>query len=215
MAVVQGVLSAKRHDALGGTGLIVSVLPCHGDLEHDGQWWMTTDRKEETRRLNRLAGRLCYCGRMSTRKRSKRECTYDRLVWHGDEPTLRTTRFDGMLKLPLDRQSTQGHSSGNLYWFCSARSARQFALSHDRPGPFRFDPPCTDPAHGATASGRHLVRLCRCLMRGGLSGIEVLARPLHDAVATMREVIGRPQRQKINWGVGTMHLVGRPGRRSC
>jgi 2-dehydro-3-deoxyphosphogluconate aldolase / (4S)-4-hydroxy-2-oxoglutarate aldolase len=38
----------------------------------------------------------------------------------------------------------------------------------------------------------------------GYPALEVLARPLSDAVATMREVVGRPQRQKVKWGVGTM-----------
>lgn len=42
------------------------------------------------------------------------------------------------------------------------------------------------------------------LREEGYPALEVLARPLQDAVATVREVIGRPQRQKIRWGVGTM-----------
>ena len=46
-----------------GTGFYY-MGPFHATevLEDRGKWYLTTDRKEETRRLNRAQGRLCYRG---------------------------------------------------------------------------------------------------------------------------------------------------------
>lgn len=81
----------KRDTPLGvGTGSYC-IGPFHATeiLEDDGQWWMTTDRKEETRRLNRLAGRLCYRGTYEDEKTLEEGMYLSQLVWNGDQPTLR------------------------------------------------------------------------------------------------------------------------------
>ena len=53
-----------------GTGLYC-LRPFHATEvieDRDGHWWLTTDRKEETRRLNRASGRLCYRGSYADEK---------------------------------------------------------------------------------------------------------------------------------------------------
>ena len=63
-------------------------------LEHDGRWWLTTDRKEETRRLNRVAGRLCYRGSYEDEKTLHEGLYVAELVWKGDQPTLQMPQRD-------------------------------------------------------------------------------------------------------------------------
>jgi hypothetical protein len=53
-----------------------------------GDWWLTTDRKEETRRLNRQAGRLCYRGSYEDEKTLEEGLYLSRLHWQGDQPIL-------------------------------------------------------------------------------------------------------------------------------
>ena len=57
-------------------------------VEHDGRWWMTTDRKEETRRLNRQAGRLCYRGTYADDRTLEEGLYLSQLHWQGDQPIL-------------------------------------------------------------------------------------------------------------------------------
>ena len=54
----------------------------------DGDWWMTTDRKEETRRLNRQAGRLCYRGSYEDDKTLEEGIYLSHIHWNGDQPIL-------------------------------------------------------------------------------------------------------------------------------
>lgn len=61
-------------------------------VEHNGNWWMTTDRKEETRRLNRLAGRMCYRGSYEDEKTLEEGLYLSKVVWDGDRPTLHKSR---------------------------------------------------------------------------------------------------------------------------
>jgi hypothetical protein len=80
----------KRDSPHGvGTGFYY-IGPFHATeiLEHDGRWWMTTDRKEETRRLNRLAGRLCYRGTYEDEKTLEEGIYLAEVRWDGDQPTL-------------------------------------------------------------------------------------------------------------------------------
>lgn len=56
--------------------------------DHDGQWWITTDRKEETRRLNRAARRLCYRGTYEDEKTLEEGLYLSRLHWENDQPIL-------------------------------------------------------------------------------------------------------------------------------
>ena len=53
-----------------------------------GAWWLTTDRKEETRRLNREAGRLCYRGSYEDEKTLEEGLYLSHIRWEGDQPIL-------------------------------------------------------------------------------------------------------------------------------
>ena len=57
-------------------------------LEDHGAWYLTTDRKEETRRLNRVAGRLCYRGSYEDEKTLEEGIYLSEIEWHGDQPIL-------------------------------------------------------------------------------------------------------------------------------
>jgi hypothetical protein len=72
-----------------GTGFYF-MGPFHATevVEYDGEWWLTTDRKEETRRLNRLAGRLCYRGSYEDEKTLEEGLYLARVRWDGDQPIL-------------------------------------------------------------------------------------------------------------------------------
>jgi len=72
-----------------GTG-IYYVGPFHATevIEHRGQWWLTTDRKEESRRLNRVAGRLAYRGSYEDEKVLEEGIYLSRIRWEGDQPIL-------------------------------------------------------------------------------------------------------------------------------
>jgi hypothetical protein len=61
-------------------------------LEDRGKWYLTTDRKEETRRLNRVAGRLCYRGSYEDEKTLEEGIYLSEIVWKGDQPVLQTPR---------------------------------------------------------------------------------------------------------------------------
>ena len=54
----------------------------------NGDWWMTTDRKEQTRLLNRQAGRLCYRGSYEDEKTLEEGIYLSHLRWKGDQPIL-------------------------------------------------------------------------------------------------------------------------------
>jgi hypothetical protein len=56
--------------------------------DQNGKWWLTTDRKEETRRLNRLSGRLCYRGSYEDEKTLEEGMYLSEIQWQGDQPIL-------------------------------------------------------------------------------------------------------------------------------
>lgn len=60
--------------------------------EASGKWWLTTDRKEETRRLNRQAGRLCYRGSYADEKTLEEGLYLSSVRWDGDQPLLERPR---------------------------------------------------------------------------------------------------------------------------
>lgn len=55
----------------------------------DGRWWLTTDRKEQTRRLNRGSGRMCYRGSYEDEKTLEEGLYVSEVTWEGDYPRLR------------------------------------------------------------------------------------------------------------------------------
>ncbi len=61
-------------------------------IEHRGRWYLTTDRKEETRRLNRVAGRLCYRGSYADEKTLEEGLYVAEITWDGDRPVLARPR---------------------------------------------------------------------------------------------------------------------------
>ncbi len=54
----------------------------------DGEYWLTTDRKEETRALNRKAGRLCFRGSYEDEKTLEEGLYLSRVRGEGDLPIL-------------------------------------------------------------------------------------------------------------------------------
>jgi hypothetical protein len=73
-----------------GTGYYL-MGPLHATevlQDPDGEWWITTDRKEETRHLNRVAGRLCYRGSYKDEKTLEEGMYLSRIRWDGDFPVL-------------------------------------------------------------------------------------------------------------------------------
>ena len=54
------------------------------------------------------------------------------------------------------------------------------------------------------AGAEVLCRYADALAAEGYPALEVLARPLDEALAAMREVFARPQRQVVKWGLGTL-----------
>ena len=54
----------------------------------DRNWWLMTDRKEETRRQNREAGRLCYRGSYADEKTLEEGLYLSRIQWKGDQAIL-------------------------------------------------------------------------------------------------------------------------------
>ena len=54
----------------------------------EGEWWLTADRKEETRWLNRKAGRLCYRGSYEDEKTLEEGLYLSHIRWAGDQPIL-------------------------------------------------------------------------------------------------------------------------------
>jgi hypothetical protein len=81
---------AAREDSWSvGTGFYY-MGPFHATelVEDKGDWWLTTDRKEETRRLNREAGRLCYRGSYEDEKTLEEGIYLAHVRWQGDQPIL-------------------------------------------------------------------------------------------------------------------------------
>ena len=72
-----------------GTGFY-NLGPFHATevIRQGDQWWLSTDRKEETRRLNREAGRLCYRGTYADEKTLEEGLYLSEIIWKGDQPTL-------------------------------------------------------------------------------------------------------------------------------
>ena len=70
--------------------------PFHAtELVQDGsKWWLTTDRKEETRRLNREAGRLCPRGSYADEKTLEEGIYLAAVQWMGDQPILEKPNRD-------------------------------------------------------------------------------------------------------------------------
>lgn len=64
--------------------------PFHAtEIVQDGDdWWLTTDRKEQTRQLNRRAGRMRYRGTYEDEKTLEEGLYVSRLTWDGDRPVL-------------------------------------------------------------------------------------------------------------------------------
>ena len=59
------------------------------ELIRDGDdWWLTTDRKEETRRLNREAGRMCPRSSYEDEKTLEEGLYVAHVTWDGDRPVL-------------------------------------------------------------------------------------------------------------------------------
>ncbi len=52
-----------------------------------------------------------------------------------------------------------------------------------------------------------LCRYADVLHDEGYPALEILARPLDQALTVMREIARRPQRNKIRWGIGTMRTA--------
>jgi hypothetical protein len=82
---------AGREDAWSvGTG-VYYMGPFHAtEVVRDatGRWWLTTDRKEESRRRNREAGRLCYRGSYEDEQVLEEGLYLSRILWDGDMPVL-------------------------------------------------------------------------------------------------------------------------------
>jgi hypothetical protein len=57
-------------------------------VQHNGAWWMTTDRKEQTRRLNRANGRMCYRGTYEDERTLEEGLYLSQLTWDHDRPML-------------------------------------------------------------------------------------------------------------------------------
>ena len=72
-----------------GTGFYM-IGPFHAtEVIQDGtSWWLSIDRKEETRRLNRVAERLCYRGSYEDEKTLEEGLYLSEIVWKGDQPLL-------------------------------------------------------------------------------------------------------------------------------
>ena len=70
-----------------GTGFYY-MGPFHATevIDDHGTWYLTTDRKEETRRLNRVAGRLCYRGSYEDEKTLEEGLYLSEIEWKGDQP---------------------------------------------------------------------------------------------------------------------------------
>lgn len=66
------------------------VGPFHATelLQHGDDWWLTTDRKEETRRLNREAGRMCPRSSYEDEKTLEEGLYVAAVRWDGDRPVL-------------------------------------------------------------------------------------------------------------------------------
>lgn len=83
--------AGERAQAMGVGRGFYYMGPFHATemIEDDGRWWLTTDRKEETRRLNREAGRLCYRSSYEDEKTLNEGMYVAEVVWKGDQPTLK------------------------------------------------------------------------------------------------------------------------------
>ena len=58
-------------------------------VEQGGRTYLTTDRKEHTRKLNRVAGVLRYRGSYEDEKTLEEGIYVAEIEWHGDRPVLR------------------------------------------------------------------------------------------------------------------------------
>jgi hypothetical protein len=61
-------------------------------VELDGLWWMTTDRKEQTRRLNRASGRMCYRGSYEDERTLEEGLYLSQIRWEHDRPLFTKPR---------------------------------------------------------------------------------------------------------------------------
>ena len=68
------------------------VGPFHATelVQDQNDWWLTTDRKEETRRLNREAGRMCPRGSYEDEKTLEEGIYLSSVTWDGDRPVLQS-----------------------------------------------------------------------------------------------------------------------------
>ena len=86
----QSFVRARKHSFNVGSGFYLLGAFHATELvqDSDGNWWLTTDRKEETRALNRKAGRLCYRGSYEDEKTLEEGLYLSRIRWEGDQPIL-------------------------------------------------------------------------------------------------------------------------------
>ena len=83
-------VQGRRHSFNVGSGLYL-MGPFHATeivQDPNGEMWLTTDRKEETRHLNRVAGRLCYRGSYEDEKTLEEGLYISHIRWEGDQPIL-------------------------------------------------------------------------------------------------------------------------------
>ena len=88
-----GFVAARGNTWDVGTGAYL-VGPYHATeiVEQDGRTYLTTDRKEYTRKLNRVAGVLRYRGSYEDEKTLEEGIYVAEIEWHGDRPVLRKPR---------------------------------------------------------------------------------------------------------------------------
>ncbi len=85
-----GFVAARGNTWDVGTGAYL-MGPYHATeiVEQDGRTYLTTDRKEHTRKLNRAAGVLRYRGSYADEKTLEEGIYVAEIEWRGDQPVLR------------------------------------------------------------------------------------------------------------------------------
>ena len=115
-----GSFTARRGTSAWSVGTGFYYLgPFHAtEIVRDpaGEWWLTTDRKEETRRLNRAAGRLCYRGSYADEKTLEEGIYLSHIRWDGDRPVLeKPARAAVALSVAAGRQAAVLPGSPDLW----------------------------------------------------------------------------------------------------
>ena len=88
-----GFVAARGNTWDVGTGAYL-MGPYHATeiVEQDGRTYLTTDRKEHTRKLNRVAGVLRYRGSYEDERTLEEGIYVAEIEWQGDRPVLRKPR---------------------------------------------------------------------------------------------------------------------------